>query len=182
MNPLDPNCTEVKVDANNKVVGVKLGITPIQDAKYEVYAVRLKDEYEANGETVANCSVLDKNGISTGLQVRLAWPGAGPLFENSALPGNQQNIHVITNGYDAWKSMGPLAIFVGGHNAPQSDIVFGLGLPWNRHVSFVVTFKEKGAVLPPPEDELARLKARADKFEAWATAWSRNHPGDPIYG
>lgn len=178
-NPLDTNCTEVKVDANGKVVGVKLGITLVQNAKYEVYSVRLKDEYEANGDTVANCTVLDKAGIYTGLQVRMAWHGAGPLFEDSSLPGNPHNIHVITNGYDAWQKMGPLALYVGGHNAPISDIVFGLGLPWNRHVSFVVTFREKGVIVPPPPtDDTAE---RIAKLEAWARDWSRNHPGGPQY-
>lgn len=177
-NPLDVNCTAVKVDSNNKVVGIRLGITPVQGSKYELYRVRMRDEYEAGGQTVANCSVLDKNGVNTGLSVRMAWPSPGPQFTDSALPGNPNNQHMITNGFDANQKVGPLALYVGGHNAPDSDIVFGLGLPWNRHVSFDVVFKERGGVVVPPDpDEDARIA----KLEAWAKQWSAQYPKGPQY-
>ena len=178
-NPLDPNCTEVKVDTNNKVVGIKLGITLVQNSQYELYRVRMRDEYEAGGQTIANCSVLDKNGVSTGIQVRMAWPGAGPTFTDSALPGNPNNQHMITNGFDATAKMGPLALYVGNHNQPISDIVFGLGLPWNRHVSFDVVFKEKGSVTLPPTDP--DTDARIIALEEWALAVSAQYPEAPQY-
>lgn len=168
-NPLADNCQGFRTDSSGKVVGVQLGITKVEGALYEVYSVRLRDEYEAVGQTIAACSVLDANGINTGLQVRMAWPGRGPMFQDSGVPGNPNNVHMIANGYSPPKE-GPLALHVGGFNAPISDIVYGLGLPLNRHVSYDVVFRAKGAiVVPPPDDDTA---ARLAKFEAWARATS----------
>jgi hypothetical protein len=176
-NPLAENCQAFKLDANGKVVGVELGITKIEGAKYEVHSVRLRDEIEANGQTVAACSVYDAQGFPTGEQVRLTWPGAQPPFQDSGLPGNPTNTHVISNGYIPPK-LGPLALHVGGFNAPTSDIVYGLGLPFNRHVSFDVVFRAKSIVVPPPVDDTALRVAKLDK---WARDWSASHPGEPKY-
>ncbi len=178
-NPLHENCQGFKVDAAGKVIGVQLGITKVEGALYEVYSVRLRDEYESVGQTIAACAVLDANGINTGIQVRMAWPGKGPMFQDSGLPGNPNNTHMITNGYNP-PNQGPLALHVGGHNAPISDIVYGLGLPLNRHVSYDVVFKIKGAVVDPPTDPDA--DARILKLEQWAKEVSAYWKGSPQYG
>jgi hypothetical protein len=174
-NPLDANCQAFKTDASGKVIGVELGITEVPGAKYIVHSVRLRDEIEANGQTIAACHVYDTSGLPTGEQVRLTWPGRKPPFNDSGLPGNPNNVHVIANGYTP-PNQGPLALHVGSFNAPISDIVYGLGLPFNRHVSFDVVFKERS--LTPPDDTDAQ---RIAKLEAWARDWSRNHPGGPQY-
>lgn len=174
-NPLHENCQAFRTDSNGKVIGVQLGITTVPGAQYEVYSVRLRDEIEAVGQTIAVCSVLDANGVNTGIQVRMAWPGKGPAFESSALPGNPNNTHMITNGYNP-PNQGPLALHVGNHNAPISDIVYGLGLPFNRHVSYDVVFRVK-SILGEPGDDAERIT----KLEQWARDWSRNHPGGPQY-
>jgi len=152
MNPLDENCREFRVDGVGKVIGVKLGITPVAGSEYEVYSVRLDDEYEAQGQTIARCFVYDENRMITGLPVRLAWPGAGPTFSASGLPGNPNNVHMIVNKY--WPpDSGPLAVYVGReHNKPMSDIVYGLGLPMGRHVRYTVNFRKRGAVPIDPID------------------------------
>lgn len=175
-NPLAENCLGFKTDAQGRVIGVQLGITKIDGAKYEIHSVRLRDEIEANGQTIAACYVYDTSGLPTGEQVRLTWPGSKPPFADSGLPGNPNNVHVIINPYNP-PNQGPLALHVGGFNAPISDIVYGLGLPFNRHISFDVVFKERS--LTPPDDT---DKIRIDKLEAWARDWSRNHPGGPQYG
>jgi hypothetical protein len=177
MAGLHDNCKAFRTDSNGKVVGVELGITKVENAKYEVYSVRLRDEYEANGQTVAACSVLDRNGVSTGEQVRLAWPGKQPPFEGSGIPGNPNNVHIISNGYTPPK-LGPLAAHVGGFNAPISDIVYGLGLPSNRHVSFDIVFREKGSITPPPDGD---DDERIQKLEGWARAISAKFPDGPQY-
>lgn len=176
-NPLNINCQAFKQDASGKVTGVQLGITTVQGAQYEVYSVRLRDEIEAVGQTIAVCSVLDANGINTGIQVRMAWPGKGPMFDGSALPGNPNNTHMITNGYNP-PNQGPLALHVGGFNAPISDIVYGLGLPFNRHVSYDVVFRVKGVIDPPTDPE---EDARIAKLEAWAREVSAYWKGSPQY-
>lgn len=184
-NPLADNCQGFRTDSSGKVVGVQLGITKVEGALYEVYSVRLRDEYEAVGQTIAACSVLDASGINTGLQVRMAWPGRGPAFQDSGLPGNPNNVHMIANGYNPGTTdnpnLGPLALHVGGFNASISDIVYGLGLPLNRHVSYDVVFRVKGVVAPPPppDDDTA---ARVAKLEAWARATSAYWKGSPQYG
>lgn len=198
-DPRDENCRAFRVDASGKVVGVELGITTVENARYEVYSVRLRDEYESGGQQIAACRVLDVHGINTGIQVRLTWPGSQPPFEDSGLPGNPNNVHVITNGYSPPK-LGPLALHVGGFNAPTSDIVYGLGLPNNRHVSFDVVFREKGAITPPPsgdlegrvtalevsvadhEQRIGQQTARTTALEAWARGVSAEYPEGPQYG
>ena len=134
------------------MIGVQLGILPVAGSRYEVYGVRLRDEYEAQGNTVARCQVLDRNGISTGLAVRMAWPwNGGTHFEASTLPGNPSNEHFIPNKYFP-PNLGPLCLYVGAHNLPDSDIVYGLGLPAGHHVSFDIIFRERGAIVSPPVD------------------------------
>lgn len=180
MSGLHPNCQEFKLDSSGRVVGVKLGITKVENAKYEVYSVRLRDEYEAAGQTAAACQVVDRAGINTGEQVRLTWPGAQPPFEGSGLPGNPNNTHIVTNGYNPPK-LGPLAVHVGGFNAPISDIVYGLGLPNNRHVSFDVVFREKSSGVPPVDPGTGDVEIRVAALETWARAMSAKYPGGPQY-
>lgn len=171
-NPLDPKCQAFALNGAGQVVGVKLAIREVAGAKYVLKSVTLQDETTGQGTTVANCSVLNKEGINTGLLVRMAWPGAGPFWDASALPGNNDNRHMITNGYNPGvdgQNMGPLALFVGMQNNPESDVLYGLGLPMNRHISFTVVFQERGAVVvdPPTDGSMADVLRRLDLLEAW---------------
>lgn len=146
---LASNVKHFQTDNQGRVVGVQLGIHTLSDTKYQVYRVELIDEIEANGQTVAYCSVLDRNNVSLNTPVRMAWPwGEYPNWHNSGMPGNPHNQHMITEGYKP-PNLGPYALFVGPQDAPISDIVYGLGLPFNRHVSFNIVFKERGGA---PDD------------------------------
>lgn len=180
-NPLDPNCQGFKTDAQGRITGIELGITKVENAKYEVYSVRMRDENEAAGQTIAVCSVLDLNGINTGQQVRLTWPGATVPFQDSGLPGNANSVHIITNGFSPPK-LGPLALHVGGFNAPISDIVYGFGLPYNRHVSFDVVFREKSSGVPPVDPTDPTTDARITALVTWAKAVSAKYPSGPQFG
>lgn len=179
---LAENCQGYKLDAAGKVIGVQLGILPVPGARYEVYSVSLRDEYNAGGRREAYCQVLDRNGIKTGAVVRLGYPWTGgPTFANNLAPGNPDNTHPVVNPYTP-PSVGPLAVYVGAPNAPESDIVFGLGLPLNRHVSFDVIFRLRGAVVQPPidpptepgdpsADVLLRLARLERAMDALVGAW-----------
>ena len=202
MSPLALNCQEFKTDAGGKIIGVKLGITTVPNAKYEVYSVTLVDEASSQGNTVAYCSVVDKNGISTGESVRLTWPGANVPFQDSGLAGNGRNEHVISNKFTP-PALGPLALHVGEFNKPTSDVVYGIGLPFGHHVSFRIIFREKGAIVTPPIDDgwkaetlklesniadiYARLvvlekdNTRTRALETWATNVSNSHPELPKF-
>lgn len=193
---LAENCQGFRVDGAGKVTGVKVGILPVVGSRYEVYSVSLRDEYNAGGRREAYCQVLDRNGIKTGAVVRLGYPWTGsPSFTHNLLPGNPDNTHPISNHYTP-PNLGPLAVYVGAPNAPESDIVFGLGLPLNRHVSFDVVFRERGAVVQPPIDppidqpidppvgppdpalaDLARRVERVERaLDALVAAWQKGRP------
>lgn len=178
---LAANCQGYKVDGAGKVVGVQLGIWYVPGARYEVYSASLRDEYNAGGRREAYCQAVDRNGIKVGAVVRLGFPWTGgPTFANNLPPGNADNTHPIVNGYIP-PNLGPLAVYVGGNNAPESDIVFGLGLPLNRHVSFDIIFRERGAVVQPPidppispdpgADVLRRLDRLEKAFDLLIGAW-----------
>lgn len=201
---LSQNCQGYKQDASGKVIGVQLGITLIPNSKYEVYSAELIDENNAGGNTVAICTVLDKNNVPTGEQVRLTWAGSKPPFADSGLAGNGRNEHVISNKYDPPKQ-GPLALHTGGFNQPTSDIVYGLGLPFGHHVSYRIVFREKGATNPtdpkPNPDYESRISAlektvalhesrikklevdnsRIIKLQSWAKETSKTHPELPQF-
>lgn len=145
MNPLHENCQGYKESPDGKVIGVQLGIHPVANSQYAVYAVRLIDESQSQGRTDASCMVLDAAGIDTRIPVSLGFPwGGNPPLANVLMPGNSENRHVIVNKY--WPpNVGPLALFVGSKDKIDSDIVWGLGLPKGHHVSYIVTFKRRGA-------------------------------------
>lgn len=203
MNPLAQNCQGYTQDGSGRVTGVQLGVTIVPGAKYEVYSVTLVDEASASGNTVAYCSVVDKNGISTGEQVILTWPGQNVPFQDGGIAGNGRNEHVISNKYNP-PAIGPLAVHVGSLNKPASDIIYGLGLPFGHHVSYRIIFREKGSVIVTPpadnswqsealklESNIADLLTRIVKLEndnnrvkaleAWATKTSTSHPELPKF-
>jgi hypothetical protein len=71
-----------------------------------------------------------------------------------------------------------LALYVGDANGnPISDIIGGLGLPDNRHVCFMLTWKERSSAVvtgPLPEDEIATDAATlADKVRWWMEEYAR---------
>lgn len=150
-DPRAENCRGVAA-YGGQVTGVELVFRPMPSTQYELLRAELIDEAAAAGNTVANCVVLDKNGVQTGERVWLAWPwpelGAGRM-----LPGNPNNQHMITNGYTP-PNLGPLALYVGdSEGEPISDVIGGVGLPWNRHVCFRMTWRERGTVEPEPDPE-----------------------------
>lgn len=170
---LDQRCLEFRTDPSGKVIGVKLGITKIPNSKYEIAFVGFRTEEESRGQSIAQCSVLNREGINTGTPARLSWPGQGPTFEQSLLPGNPNNQHIIVNGYNP-PNMGPLAIHLGSKDAPESDIVYGLGLPYNRHVGYDIVFRERGVHVDPviddPSSDLESLRKEVRELQLWRDA------------
>lgn len=168
-DPRAENCKAFHV-TNGAIDGVKLEYRSNPSSLYELVRVELIGEAEAAGNTVASYQVFDKGGLLTGERVYLAWPW--PNLEQAQLSGNQNGQHMITNGYDAAAGLiGPLALFVGDVNEqPISDVIGGLGLPNNRHVSFRLVWRERGAVEPidpvDPGEPSATLIAALDRLTA----------------
>lgn len=145
-DPRAENCRGFRV-TDGKVTGVLLAVDERPAAQYELVRMELIDEVAAQGNTVATCEVLDKEGFQTAASVYLAWPW--PNLTERALPGNQVGQHPITNGYKPDEGLGPLALYVGDAAGNViSDVVGGLGLPYNRHVSFRATWLERDPAEP----------------------------------
>ncbi len=152
-DPRADNCRAFRVDAGGKVTGVELVYVPNPSTPYELVRAELIDEAAAGGNTVASCTVLDKDGIQTGEKVWLAWvfPGMG---DGKLLPGNPDGRHMITNGYNARESHGPLGLYVGDAAGNViSDVIGGLGLPDNRHVCYRFTWKARDGAGPGTDPE-----------------------------
>lgn len=155
-DPRAANCQAVAVNAAGQVTGVLLQVRPMPSARYELVRADLIDETAAAGNTVAKCVALDKNGIETGERIYLAWPWPG-MQDGKSLPGNPNGEHMLNGLTYNPPDIGPGALYVGdATGAPISDIIGGLGLPWNLHICFRLTWRERGAVVvtppPPPPD------------------------------
>lgn len=184
-DPRAANCREFALNADGKVVGVELAVLPFPPGQYELAEVCLIDEMQAAGNINAYVFVNNRaGGAVLGAKVYLAWPWSGQpgdiTFKEKALPGNTNYPpnHVIINGYNPFNAKGPLAIYVGtAAGEINSDVVAGLGLPFNRHVGYQLMFRERVVAPPPPpppplplpEDEPAGLAigTLADKCRWW---------------
>lgn len=177
-DPRSENCRAFHVNADGKVDGVELTVIPYPPGRYAVAEVCLIDEAAAQGNVSAYAFVHDRNGQAVlGARVYLAWPWSGQpgdtTFEEHALPGNTNYPpnHPITNGYNPPRR-GPLAIYVGTvDGAINSEVIAGLGLPFNRHVGYQILFKERVAAPVEaglPEDEpVMTVGLLADKSRWW---------------
>jgi hypothetical protein len=158
MDPRADNAKGFHLGSDGKVDGVMLSYFERPETKYQLVSAELIGEADAGGNTVATVSVLDKNNIPKATTVYLCYPWEGHGFDskfaNMLRPGNSALPiqHVITNKYPSTLATGgPLAICVGGSGGNvDSDVIGGLGLPDARHVSYALTFKERGAVVVPP--------------------------------
>ena len=153
-DPRAANCRQFSIDNAGLVTGVELDYRELPGGQFRLVKVELIDERAAQGNTVANCIVLDKDGNQAAAPVYLAWPW--PNRTDWALPGNPHGQHMITNGY-APPDSGPLMVYVGdAAGNPIGDVIGGLGLPHNRHVSYMTVWRERAAEPDPdPEPEPA---------------------------
>jgi hypothetical protein len=152
-DPRAANCRGFQLGPDGRVTGVELQYREVAGSRYQLISASLIDEAQAQGNTVATCNVVDANGLPVSAPVYLAWPWPG--LDNRLLPGNPDNRHMITNGYNP-PNIGPLALYVGDSKGnPISDVIGGLGLPLRRHVSYALVWRERAAAPepePPPDD------------------------------
>lgn len=161
---IDQNTKQYK-EINGKVIGVKLEIVPVLNQQYRVETLTLIDENTARGKTVATFFVEGQKH-----KCMLGYPFAKDgNFQNKLAVGGSNNEHIITNGFNPNNSIGPLSIFVADERGNCiSEIVTGLGLPNNHHVSFVVGFKKEVEVGIPDTDtpiETGDLQGRILRLE-----------------
>lgn len=188
-DPRASNCRAYSLDSQGKVNGVELVYEERPTSKYRLMLVQLIEEAAAANNTTATCSVLNKDNIPVADTVYLAYPywraedaeahkkDPERLLQNKLVPGNPDNRHMILSTYNH-NVIGPLALYVGDSAGnPISDIIGGLGLPDNRHVCFLATWKERSETVvtgPLPEDETATDAATlADKVRWWMEEYAR---------
>lgn len=156
---IDANTKEYKED-NGKVTGVKLEIAAVPNSLYYVETLTLIDEKTALGKTVCTFFVEGQKH-----KCWLGYPFANDgNFQNKLAVGGGNNEHVIVNGFDPKRDIGPLCIYVGDEKGNCiSDIVRGLGLPNKHHISFVVGFKKRESITQPPSTDLESRVLKLEK-------------------
>lgn len=162
---IDHNTTKFTED-RGKVTGVKLEIIPLPNQQYFIDTLTLIDENSARGKTVCTFFVEGQNH-----KCMLGYPLAKDgKFANKLSVGGSNNEHVISNGFNPLIGIGPLSIFVADEKGNCiSEIVTGLGLPNNHHVSFVVGYKKAGSISYPTtnnlEDRVLVLETQLKKLQ-----------------
>lgn len=151
-DPRTNNARQFALNAAGQVVGMNLPYEARPATKYRIARAALIDEVQALGEHVCRFSVQDAQMIPVTERVVLRWfdPDKG---ERRALPGNQDNKHVISSSFPSATAIGPLDILIeDAAGNIISDVWRGLGLPDKRHVCFEVAFVERTAgAEPEPE-------------------------------
>lgn len=172
VDPRAANCRAFALQ-DNLVTSVELVYLAQPQTKYAITHVELIDERQAQGNTVAKYEVRNAAGDALATPVYLAWPF--PNLEKYALAGNANNEHVIESEY-APPTIGPLALLLRDASGQIiSDVIGGLGLPFRHHISFSVSFRERGSAIPPTGGEpptndavIARLAVLDVKLSALA--------------
>ena len=104
----------------------------------------------------------NKNHVDTQVKAQSGW--ANVVMYNKYFPDQGER------GAWAWYPA----------SSVPADVVLGAGMPYNNHVSYFASWVlETGAVIDPPTDP--DDKARMDKFEAWAIAFSAYWKDAPQY-
>lgn len=155
-DPRRPNARTHSTDANGRVTAVWLTVHVNPQSKYRCINAFVKGEDEAKGQTVILVSVRDKNGNAQNDQVIMAtgYQGQADKFDDYLTPGNAfyPVQHILADSHDGKgctfipPALGGIAIFVaknGDIRTPGSDVVGNLGLPFARHVSYVLEFQER---------------------------------------
>ena len=136
---------------NDKVMGIKCGLllaedqTTLQpgDVFYRLISATFIDEIASAGRHTVTVDVIDENGRRLdGTNVFHGWPwNRWPAYDErvqATVYGAQLAEWGIFAQYDAnHVTYGPYWVMVDG----VSDVFFGMGLPWNRHVSFTVVYQ-----------------------------------------
>jgi hypothetical protein len=149
-----PNCRGFLYDATGMVVGINLVHVPVPSAPYELLLAELIDEYASQGNTVVTVVVLNKDGVQTAERAFMAWPfPALDAGESPVGAGNPSNQFAATSPFPS-NVIGPLAFHVGDKDGNVlSEIIGGYGLPDRHHIGGRVTFRERSAIVIPPDPD-----------------------------
>lgn len=155
----DPALDELTIQ-NDKIMGVPCGVLKVVslspgDVYYRLVAAHFIDEEEAKGIHTVTVDVLDEQGRrAEGVVVEMGWPWDRYPETDGTDRQTVFGAHLaefgIYAGYEPDKVVGPYWFRIAD---ALTDVFYGAGLPWNRHVSFVLTF-QRARVLPDVDDSL----------------------------
>lgn len=145
--PRQANARAHTLDPHGRVMGVHVTVHEQPNSHFRCTNVFVRDEYAAQGQTIAHVYVRGRNRQLLGNPVILATGYGGGLSFDDYLTGQGQlpEVHPITAKFSP-PNLGPLAIFVakpGTRDRIDSDVVASLGLPYGHHVSYVIEFMER---------------------------------------
>lgn len=143
----DPDLDAVRVEAN-LVRGLKCGKWTPQDlvdgeVYYQIVNAAFIDEEAARGRHVISVDVIDETGNRIqGARVWHGWPTQRyPEYDERVemtIFGSQIAEWGLYANFDAWTVPGPYWVMCADG---KSDVFWGGGLPWNKHVCFAVVFQ-----------------------------------------
>lgn len=154
---LDVSCRGYKTDNAGLVVGVELEVIELKNALFTVGTCSLINEREAQGKITAYNNFRAGDNPNNEYKVALCYPiSRDGRFQNILLPGNSRNEHPIINSYNP-TGKGFLSLCVIDKDKKVvSDILYGLGLPFNRHVGFNVVWEKKDTPIDPSDDPIKK--------------------------
>ena len=142
-DPRTENARAFHTNAAGLVDGVQLIYEERPYTTYQLVQARLVDEGAAAGNTVAKFVVVDCYGTPISENVWLAWAYPA-MLDGKALPGNQNNEHMVSGLPYSPPDIGPGALYVGDSQGRiNSDVIGGLGLPFKRHVSYYLAWRKR---------------------------------------
>lgn len=165
----DPNLDAVRVDSQGLVRGVKCGIFKPDlvdgDVYYKLIGAAFIDEEEAAGRHIITVDVVDENfNRIQGAKVWHGWPTERyPAFDERVVAtifGSQPAEWGLFANFDAWRVPGPYWVSCADG---KSDVFYGAGLPWKKHVCFAGTFQRTIYQTTPTGTFRERLLAEAER-------------------
>jgi hypothetical protein len=166
----DPDLDAVRVEGG-LVRGLKCGIFKPDlvdgDVYYKLIGAAFIDEEEAAGRHIINGDVIDENfNRIQGAKVWHGWPTERyPAFDERVVAtifGSQLAEWGLYANFDAWRVPGPYWVSCADG---KSDVFYGAGLPWNKHVCFAVTFQRTVYRAQPVGTLEQRLMAEGDRLQ-----------------
>jgi hypothetical protein len=136
------NCPWVSVQPCGVAVGGCSTVMPC----WRLVDFVFQDEEQSGGRHNIYITVLDESGApKSGIQAHQAWPDGDT---SQATLGGVTDFGVYGGPfYPDRGEVGPYQVYIEARN--KSDVVAGMGLPANRHVSYLLTFRWTTAAPAP---------------------------------
>lgn len=168
---------------DGKIMGLKAGVLAAGAQPGQTYfrlvSAMFIDEVDAKGQHVLSVDVVDENGRRLdGTKAEHGWPWEQWPAKDESVVDTVYGAHLAQWGiyaeYDPGKKeYGPYWVRVQG--AP-SDVFYGMGLPWKRHVSWALVFQRTVKAQPEPEPDPDAPWTEQLRNEAWKEIGVRYNP------